>query len=313
MSREASSLRTSHPDSSGSRQNAVNPSFPKDFVVEVVPGAVIISGVAKKHGCGPLSGIGMRSKQTCYIELSVGDDLTPQLMYYNHLTRSPADRIPKGVLFLDNPLVDIQIMHVTHKIVVSNASLGGNGRLGPLEGETINIAGHEIRVKGKFSVSFDSQSECFKWETALKHAVAIFQDSLTAGLRVAGLFVRYDSETIKFNRDVHDAGLAPEDLKELLCAFQKRMFPLVKELNLASCVLNDLRFHVFLTRIWQGDNSIGDAGAAAVAEVLKFNSTVKKLDLVHHHIACARLCIRLLFGRATIISEMQVLLQLLNC
>ena len=63
----------------------------------VVPGALIFSGLVLKQPHGMFAS--MRDKQRRFMELTMGDDLTPVLAYYEHPKLS--DSVPKGVMFLD--------------------------------------------------------------------------------------------------------------------------------------------------------------------------------------------------------------------
>jgi hypothetical protein len=133
------------------------------------PGALIICGVVKKQPHGLFGGI--RGKQTRWMELKIGADSIPELLYYEH--PKTAQSQVKGVVYLDSSVINTVKADRAYELHISGASHavgGGRGAAGERD---------DAKVVGDFLLEFQSVEVCAKWEAAFRYAVSGLASSVS--------------------------------------------------------------------------------------------------------------------------------------
>ena len=147
-----------------------------DFAAEMPalnPGALIICGVVKKQPHGLFGGI--RGKQTRWMELKIGTDSKPELVYYEHPKSTRSQE--KGIVYLDGSVIETVHAHRAYELRISGASHAVGGGMGAA-GER-----DDAKVVGDLLLEFQSVEVCAKWQAALRHSLSGNPDSSRSGIR----------------------------------------------------------------------------------------------------------------------------------
>ena len=109
----------------------------------------------------------MRDKQRRFMELTMGDDLTPVLAYCEH--PKPSDSVPKGVMFLDDRF---EGFHVTTFEVRREMEIC-SGLSSTHEGaQSVGLGlPPDVHVVTDLLIGFESSTDHAKWVSAIEHAL----------------------------------------------------------------------------------------------------------------------------------------------
>jgi hypothetical protein len=120
----------------------------------------------------------MRDKQRRFMELTMGDDLTPVLAYYEH--PKPSDSVPKGVMFLDQRFegFDITTFELRREMeICSGLSSTHEGA------QSVGLGlPSDVHVVTDLLIGFESSIDHANWLSAIKYALLNDADSKTIAL-----------------------------------------------------------------------------------------------------------------------------------
>ncbi len=127
------------------------------------------------------------------MELTMGDDLTPVLVYYEHPKLS--DSVPKGVMFLDERFEGFDVTTFELRCEIQICS----GLSSTHEGaQSVGLGlPSDVHVVTDLLIGFESSIDHAKWSSAIKHALLTDVDSKTIALTSPTLLL---AQVILFTR-----------------------------------------------------------------------------------------------------------------